>query len=69
MSQRAQSAASARATALCDEVDRRRHELMELRGELDGVIAVCSALLKDGCESSDLEALARAKRIRDQITG
>jgi hypothetical protein len=37
--------------------------------ELDGAIAVCRALVGDGSESSDLEALARAKRIRDQIAG
>ncbi len=65
----ARGCASARANALCDEIDRRRHELIGLRVELEGAIAVCRALLRDGAQNSDLEAMARAKRLRDEMAG
>lgn len=65
----ARACASARANALCDEIDRRQQDLIRLRLELAGTIAICRALIRDGGESSDLEALARATRIRDQMTG
>ena len=64
----ARACASARANALCDEIDRRQQDLIRLRLELAGAIAVCRALLRDGAEGSDLEALARAARTRDQMT-
>lgn len=65
----AREAASARANALCDQIDRRRHELLELNVELDGAIAVCRALLAEGAENGHVEALARAERIRSMVAG
>jgi hypothetical protein len=65
----ARRAASAHATALCDEIDRRHHDLIGLRAQLEGAIAVCRALGEDGCEREDLAAIARAERIRSRMSG
>lgn len=62
-------AATARANALCDEIDRRRHALIELGDELEGAIAVCRALLTEGGDGCHLQAVLRAERIREQIPG
>lgn len=52
---------------LCDEIDRKQQNLINLRGELDDAIAVCLALFDEGCEQDELDTLARAERIIKQL--
>jgi len=59
----AERAAARHAAAVCDEIDRNRQQLVRLRAELEGAVAVCGALLVQSSAREDFDALSRAQRI------
>ncbi len=67
VSRRAQYAASAHTWTLCDEIDRTQQHLNELRTELEGAIALCTSVFDHRCDQQDLDTLARAERILDEL--
>ena len=64
---RAQHAASAHTWALCDEIDRTQQHLNELRVQLEGTIALCTSVFDNRCERQDIDTLARAQRVLDEL--
>ena len=65
--QLAERAAARHAAAVCDEIDRNRQQLLRLRAELEGAVAVCRALLDQASAQEDHDRLARAQRILCEI--